>query len=146
MKLLNTRWMFKKKDSQNNDMLFRARLVVKSFAQIYGKDFNEIYSPVTTLVTVRAVIAKAASSNQHIHQVDVNITFLNADLKEEIFIEIPQRLAADSNKVLKVHKSLYGLRQSHLCWNSTLSTFIISIGFVNVISILAGTEKYVKMA
>lgn len=129
MKPLSTRWVFKTKKAQNNEVLFRARLVAKGFAQVYGKDFNEIYSPVSTLNTVRTVIAKAVNSNQLIHQVDVKTAFLNADLKEEIYLEIPQGLKTDLNKVLKLKKSIYGLRQSPRCWNSTLNEFLISLGF-----------------
>ena len=90
-------------------MLFRAHLVANSFAQIYGKNFNETYSHVTTFDAVRTVIANTASSNQHVHQFDVKTAFTKEDLTKETFLEIPQRFTADSNKILKLHKSIYEL-------------------------------------
>ena len=66
IKPLNTRWTLKKKNTQNAE--FRACLVAKGFAQIYGKDFNEICSLVTTLDNVRTVIARVTGLNRYIYQ------------------------------------------------------------------------------
>ena len=54
------------------------RAVAKGFAQITGRDFNQIYWPLRTLDSVRTVIAKAASIGQHIHQVDMKTAFADA--------------------------------------------------------------------
>ena len=62
MKPLKIRCVFKKKDIRNGEMLFRARILAKDFANINDKDFNEIYSTVTILDTARTVIIQAASS------------------------------------------------------------------------------------
>ena len=84
-KPLTTRWVFKRKTVRDKNIIFRARLVVKGFEQKYGTDFSETYAPVTTNDTIRTVLAHAAFKGNHIHQLDVQTAFLNANLSEEIF-------------------------------------------------------------
>ena len=104
-KPLTTRWVFKRKSDRDKNIIFRARLVVKDFEQKYGIDFSETYAPVTTN-------AHAAFKGNHIHQLDVKTVFLNANLSEEIFIEIPDGHKEQPGKILKLYKALYGLKQS----------------------------------
>ena len=69
---------------------FRARLVVKGYAQKEGIDFNEIFSPVVRLTTVRVVLAMCATFDLHLEQLDVKTTFLHGDLEEEIYMLQPE--------------------------------------------------------
>ncbi|KAH9118753.1 hypothetical protein AeMF1_008245, partial [Aphanomyces euteiches] len=66
---------------------------------------------------------------------DVNTAFLNSDLDEDIYMEIPMGLNDHKNPglskpVLKLKKSLYGLKQAPRLWNQTIDGFMLSIGFV----------------
>ena len=128
-KPLTTRWVFKRKTDRDKNIIFRARLVVKGFEQKYGIDFSETYAPVTTNDTIRTVLAHAAFKGNHIHQLDVKTAFLNANLSEEIFIEIPDGHKEQPGKILKLNKALYGLKQSPRQWNETLHEFLISQNF-----------------
>ena len=121
--------MFKRKTDRDKNIILRARLVVKGFEQKYGIDFSETYAPVTTNDTIRTVLAHAAFKGNHIHQLDVKTAFLNANLSEEIFIEIPDGHKEQPGKILKLNKALYGLKQSPRQWNETLHEFLISQNF-----------------
>ena len=59
------------------------------------------------------VLAIAALRNLEIHQMDVKTAFLNGDLDEEIYMEQPEGfvIPGQENKVCKLVKSLYGLKQ-----------------------------------
>ena len=69
-------------------MKYKARLVARGYLQVLGIDYDETFSPVTRLETVRLVLAIAAQLCLHIHQVDVETAFLNADLEEIEYIHL----------------------------------------------------------
>ena len=62
------------------------RLVVKGYAQKEGVDFNEIFSPVVRLTTIRVVLAMCAAFDLHLEQLDVKTDFLHGELEEEIYM------------------------------------------------------------
>ncbi len=59
---------------------YKARLVTKGYAQTYGIDYEETYSPVAKMTTVRIIIAMATTKGWSLHQMDVNNVFLHGDL------------------------------------------------------------------
>ena len=59
---------------------------------------------------------------------DVVTAFLNAPLEEEIYLRVPEAFTPQPGKVIRLLKSLYGLRQAPRCWNKTLQEYLISRG------------------
>jgi len=68
---------------------YKARLVTKGYAQIYGTYYEEIYSPVAKMTTIRTIIAMATIKEWSLHQMDVNNVFPHGDLQEEMYMEQP---------------------------------------------------------
>ena len=69
--------------------------------------------------------------------VDVITAFLLADLKEEIYVKIPDGYPTQQGKggkVLRLLKSLYGLKQSPRAWNEALDTYLKSMGCMPTLS------------
>ena len=93
---------------------FKARLVAKGFKQKADLDFFDTFFLVTRITSIRLLIAIAAIFDLKIHQKDVKTTFLNGDLKEEIYIDQLEGFVepGQESKVCKLTKSLYGLKQA----------------------------------
>ena len=90
-KLVTTKWVFRPKhDIQGNITKYKARLVAQGFEQIYGKDFDETYSPVTRFSSLRLLFALAMQFHLELQRMDVETAFLNATLNEEVYITIPE--------------------------------------------------------
>ena len=74
--------MFKLKKDGEKLVKYKARLVVKGFAQKQGIDFDEIFSPVVKMTSIRVVLGLVASMDLELEQLDVKTAFLHGDLKE----------------------------------------------------------------
>jgi len=131
-KLIPCKWIYKRKKSKTGAVeKFKARLVAKGFLQIYGQDFNETFSPVARLTTIRLLYAIATLLNLKVTQLDVETAFLNAELPEEeqVFVEPPRLMELPPGKCYRLQRSLYGLKQSPRLWNMTIDKYLREIGF-----------------
>ena len=113
------------------DGRFRARVVAKGFTQIPDIDYDETFSPVARFESLRLLLALAALENWEIHQMDVKSAFLNGVLNEEIYMEQPQGFiaAGQENKVCRLKKAIYGLKQASRAWNQQFHGVLIELGF-----------------
>ncbi|GJU10966.1 ribonuclease H-like domain-containing protein [Tanacetum coccineum] len=107
--------IFKIKYKANGDFKrYKSRLVAKGFNQREGIDFDETFSPVVKMSTVRCLIAISVRNKWPLFQLDINNSFLYGDLEEDVYMTIPQGFSDknNQNKVCKLVKSLYGLKQA----------------------------------
>ena len=85
LQAIENKWIFKKKaDVDGNVTVYKARLVAKGFRQVQGIDYDETFSPVAMLKSVRIMLAIATF--YEIWQMDVKTAFLNGYLKEKLYM------------------------------------------------------------
>ena len=90
-KILKNKWVFRRKnDGNGSQSRFKARLVVKGFGQRKEVDFDEIFSLVVKMSSIRTVLGIAANMNLEVEQLDVKTAFLHGDLEEEIYMDQPE--------------------------------------------------------
>ena len=131
-KALKCKWIFKLKTQENSSKpKYKARLVVKGFGQKKGIDFDEIFSPVVKMSSIRIALGMDASMDLEVEQLDVKTTFLHGDLEEEIYIEQPEGFEVEGKEQLVCiwKKSLYGLKQAPQQWYKKFDSFMTENGF-----------------
>ena len=67
----------------------KARLVAKGYSQVEGLKFDETYTPVARLESIRILLDYATYHDFKLYQMDVKSAFLNGPIKEEVYVEQP---------------------------------------------------------
>ena len=68
---------------------YKARLIAKGFTQTYGIDYKETFALVAKINSIRILLSLAINFNWPLHQLDIKNAFLNGDLEEEVFMNLP---------------------------------------------------------
>ena len=114
--------MFKlKHDVDGKVERFKARLVANGYAQKYGIDYDEIFSPVVRFSSIRFLIAFAVQHDMLIYQMDVETAFLNGKLGEEIYMQQPEGYVKPGEKYLVCklrHRSGFDTCRKSIRFNS----------------------------
>jgi Reverse transcriptase (RNA-dependent DNA polymerase) len=87
------KWIFKVKQNR----VFCARLVTCGYRQVPGIDFNESFAPVLNDVSFRIILIAKLAWNLTYTISDIKTAFLNGDLDEEIYVEVPMGLSVSPN-------------------------------------------------
>ncbi|GKB90421.1 ribonuclease H-like domain-containing protein [Tanacetum coccineum] len=130
-KALSSKWVWKLKFKSSGEIeRYKARLVAMGCAQKEGVDYEETFSPVVKMVTIRCLVNLAVNQSWPIFQLDINNAFLYGDLEETVYMKPPQGFyPGDDNIVCRLKKSIYGLKQAPRQWNAKLTSVLVENGF-----------------
>eukprot|EP00253_Pinus_taeda_P024578 PITA_24578 len=95
---LQNKWVYKLQEEDGGRKRYKSRLVVKRFAQKKGIEFDEIFSPVVKMTSIRTILILVAAEDLHLEQFHVKTTFLHGDLEEEIHMQQPKGYEARSKR------------------------------------------------
>nr|GEV68435.1 retrovirus-related Pol polyprotein from transposon TNT 1-94 [Tanacetum cinerariifolium] len=120
--LINLKWIFKvKRDEYGGVLKNKARLVAKGFRQEEEINFKKSFALVARIEAIRIFVANAAHKNMLIYQMDVKTTFLNGELREEVYVSQREGFVDpdNPNHVCRLKKALYGLKQAPHAWEAS---------------------------
>jgi hypothetical protein len=110
-KLVRCKWVYKTKRAADGQVSrYKARLVAKGFQQIHGIDYDQTFSHVENMDSIRLALAITVAKEWEVQQMDVKNAFLHGDLLEEIYMDQPQGFIHNSYLVCRLKKSLYGFK------------------------------------
>ena len=129
---IGNKWVLKVKSKEDRLIdKYKACLMAKGFIQQEGIGYDETFSPVVRVASIRLILAIVAQLDLELYQMDVKTTFLNGELDEEIYMSQPMgfEVKGQELKVCKLKHSIYGLKQLSRQWYFRFHDSIISHGF-----------------
>ena len=106
-----------------------SRLVARGFIQREGINFGETFAPTMSSSCVRLLSAIACECDLNLCHFDVDQAFVQCYLNENVFLRLPKGCGKMSGKVVRLNKSLYGLKQASGTWHAHLTTCLQRLGF-----------------
>jgi len=129
--LLQNKWVYKFKEEYGGKKWYKDKLVVNGFAQKKGIDFDEIFSPIFKMNSVRTILSLVVVEDLHLEQLDVKTTFLHGDLEEDIYMHQPRgyEVKGNENFVCKSKNIFYGLKKAPRQWYLNFERFLTEKGY-----------------
>ena len=127
--MIDAKWVYTwKVDAHGWVVKARSWLVARGFKQREGVDFSETFAPTVSCSCVRLLSAIACECDLDICHFDVDQASVRSDLEEDVFLRLPKGCGDLSGKVVRLSKSLYGLKQART-WHAHLTTCLKRRGF-----------------
>jgi len=128
--VVSSTWAFKIKRYPDGSLRkLKARFCARGYEQTEGIDYFETFAPVVEWTTVRFLLIMSLILGLHTTQVDYVAAFIQSDIDTEVYLEMPRGFSTPG-KVLKLKKSLYGLKQSPRNHYQNLKSKLEDLGFV----------------
>lgn len=105
------------------DGTYKCRLVARGDLQKLGTYKKELIANTVHHWALMTNLATALDNNMYIIQLDIVSAYLYADIQEELYIRAPPHMNLN-NKVMKLKKSLYGLKQSGANWYDMIRKYL----------------------
>lgn len=126
-KVIGIKWIYKlKHDPDGSIEKHKTYLVAKGYAQKEGIDYDETFSPIARLNTMRSLLALTSYFGLTVYHMDVKSTFLNGYLKEIIYVKQLEGFIVPNqeDKIYKLKKALYGLKQAPRAWYTHIDGYL----------------------
>ena len=131
--IINSKWIYSVKYGIDGEEIAKARLVAVGYADSNNYTEESIYAPVCPIDIIRLIILIAQEKNSPLIALDMTTAYLygslEGNIEHEIYMRIPDGLNIGKSFVLKLLRSIYGLRIASKCWYVTLRNSLQEIGY-----------------
>ena len=128
--MLSTKTIFKRKIGKDGRIeKYKRRFVDQGFRQIKRIHYDESSSPTSSQASIRMVLSIVAVKDWELRQLDVDMAYLEAGVKEELYVELPEDYRASCDQVGRLQKTMYGLVHAVLLWSKKFSAELAARGF-----------------
>ncbi|CAM8953430.1 unnamed protein product [Rhodiola kirilowii] len=105
---ITCKWIYTVKTRSDGSLeRYKARLVARGFQQEYGRDYDETFAHVAHMTTIRTLLVVASVREWSISQLDVKNSFLNGELRIEVYMRPPPGYSILDGMVIRLRRSLY---------------------------------------
>jgi len=87
------------------------------------------YSPVFKMQILKILLSYCCQEGLEMEQMDVETAFLNGKIVSEVYVKQSVGFNQENNKVYKLRKALYGLKESPRAWYECFDKFVRELGF-----------------
>jgi hypothetical protein len=123
----------RKRDDAGNIVRYKVRYVAKGYTQRFGIDYDKTTAPTARLESFRSILHIGAALDWDIQQYDIKTAFLHGVLPESetMFMEQPPgfEVLGKEDWVMRLMKSIYGMKQASRVWNQTFDKAVQEWGF-----------------
>ena len=112
----------------------KTRVVVRGDQEKVNIDFGELFTPTVAVSSVRLLTAMACELDLDLCHIAIEQAFVQSDLEENVYMRLPQGCRRLSGKVIRLKKSLYGLKQSSRQWHAHLTRCLLTLGIVQCLA------------
>ncbi len=136
-RILSTRWVtIIKRELKEKMIKYKARWMCKRFRQKQRIDYDEIFASMIRVKIIKMLLALTIKYDYEVEQINVVIAFLEAHLKEKIWVQQSSRFEQkESNETFLIcclNKALYELKQASREWYATLKVYLIFIDYQRI--------------
>ena len=131
-KLLTCKWVHKRKTNERGEISrYKARLVARGFTQVEYDSFHpdEVFAHVVDRNSMRTVLSLAASQDLKLYSFDISNAYLQAELKEVIYMEPPPGMNIPADECLALMRPIYGTKQGGRMFSDALDAHLKKLGF-----------------
>ena len=128
--VIGCKWVYKIKIKSDSTIeRYKTRLIAKRYVQEYEIDYEETFTPVACITSIRSLLAIAAVHQWILFQMDIKNAFLNGDLTEKVYMQASPGYSDFPDKVCLLRRTLYGLKQAPRVWFAKFSSIVHQFGF-----------------
>ena len=129
---IKSKFAFRLNIKPDDFLKFRTRLVACGYSQVPGRDYDLTFAPTAKYKTLCIILHLCAIFGWKIAGIDVSNAYIEAKIDKLIHMKLPKELFSwpdGSPVIVRLKKSLYGLKQAGELWNSLLNEKLIALGF-----------------
>ena len=127
---MSAKWVFAWKSNEHGYVVrAKVRLVARGFKQREGIDFFETFASKPAASCFCLLGAIACELCVDLCHFDAEKAFVQSRLGEDVFMRLPPGCGEMSGKIVRLYRSLYGLKQASRSWHNHLITHMKSLGF-----------------